>query len=403
MFKKIKKFFRKNQYFFSYLLVPFIFFLLGFSFAFDSKNRDFKKKVSIFADQKEDSFFKKVKDLVDEKYPFQKPSDMQKMYASLQGLVSSYRDDYTVFLPPDELKILNEDIKGNFGGVGMEVGVRDGFLIVTRTLKNSPAERSGIRAGDVILKVNNEEIAGQYFLDVLSKIRGKEGTEVTFTIFRPENAKTKTVKVKREIIHVPTLETEEISDTFVIHLHSFNDESISLFKNAFQEYTKSGKKYLLIDLRENPGGYLGAAIDILSYFVPQGKVLVYEDYGKGKKKKEIRSKGIPVSFSSVKSKQSKIGVLIDKGSASGSEIFAGGIQDYQKGIILGEKSYGKGSVQELIPFENGSALKVTVAHWLTPKKNQISKKGIEPDVTIKNLSDKSMKEIVSIFEQKIKK
>ena len=382
-----------------YLVIPATFFLVGYLYASSSP-----KKIN--TSSVDETFFKTVEEKIQDFYPFKEPSKEKKIYGILQGLARSYGDDYTLFFPPKSSEVFNEDIKGSFGGIGAEVGVRDGILMIMGVLKGSPAEQAGLRAGDIVIKINDKELVNKSFLDALHEIRGEVGTKVKLTIFDPKTEETKEVDVTRAIIEIPTLETESFSDTFVIHLWNFNDKALPLFKEALQKYLKSGKKNLLIDLRGNPGGYLESAIDMLSHFIEQGKILVQEDFGDNASRysgeeKEMRSKGY--SFFSEKTFPEHIAVVIDSGSASASEIFAGALQDYKKAIVLGEKSFGKGSVQQLIPFENGSSLKVTIARWLTPKGRQISKKGIEPDFVIEKVDGLKTDELVKKFEEIISK
>ncbi len=388
---------KKRRFIFYFLVVPLIFFLAGYIYA------------SHFSLDTEDTytvdtpFYKEVEQKLRILYPFKEPTKEEKIYEGLRGLANAYNDDYTMFFPPTNSKLFNQDIEGSFGGIGTEIGVREGFLIILGTLRGSPSEKAGVKVGDIILKVNGDDLANKTLMDALNEIRGKVGTEVKLTLFNPKTEKTREVTIIRDIVEVPTLETESYSNTFVIHLWNFNEKSLSLFKDALKEYLKSKKENLFIDLRGNPGGFLDSAVDMLSYFIEQGKVLVQEDFGDNEDKysmeeKQARSKGYEFPSSHY---PRHIGVVIDSGSASASEIFAGALQDYGKAIVLGEKSFGKGSVQEYIPFENGSSLKVTVARWLTPKGRQISKKGIEPDVKIENVDELKTGELVRRFEEVI--
>ncbi len=384
-----------------YLLVPSLFFLFGFLVA--ATNGTTLRKGEKNSSPVDSAFYKEVEQKLRALYPFKEPSEEEKIYESLRGLTNAYDDDYTTFFPPTNSKLFSQDINGSFSGIGAEISVRDGFLFIEGVLKGSPAEQAGVEAGDVILKINGEDLADKTFMDALKEIRGEVGTKVKLTLFSSKTEKTREVTVTRDVVEIPTLETESHSNTFVIHLWNFNEKSLPLFKKALEEFAQSGKENLLIDLRGNPGGFLDSAIDMLSYFVEQGKVLVQEDFGDNKDKysaeeRQVRSKGY--EFPS-QHRPKHIGVVIDSGSASASEIFAGALQDYGKALILGEKSFGKGSVQEYIPFENGSSLKVTIARWLTPNGRQISKKGIEPDIKIENVSKLETEELVKKFEEAI--
>jgi len=372
--------------------IPMLLFMLGFFISSFLHRNDGVGKT-------ENDFYQEVANIIEEKYPFQEPNSQEKLYGSIKGLVGAYNDDYTIFFSPKNAKVFKQDVEGSFGGIGLEIGIRDGFLVAISPLKGSPAEKAGVRPGDIILKIDGEDVGEKTMYEVLDAIRGEAGTEVTLSVFRPETEALEDIVIHREVIHVPTLETDAIGDTFVISLYNFNDEAVPLFEKALQAYLTSPQKNLLIDLRGNPGGLLGGAIDTLSYFVEQGKVLVQEDFGDNNGEagsREERSKGYPL----LKEKfPQHLGVVIDSGSASASEIFAGALQDYGIAKIFGEQSFGKGSVQELIPFDNGTSLKVTVARWLTPEGRQISENGITPDVWIEDVSTKSTEELVRIFEE----
>lgn len=344
--------------------------------------------------------FWKVWNLVEEKYPFKEPSDDDKRYGAIQGLLGSYHDDYTVFFPPKMSKQFHEDVGGEFGGAGMEIIQREGYVVVT-PLKNSPAEKAGIKAGDIITHIEGESIYNLDMYDIISRIRGEIGSTLNVTIVRLDTKKTLDVSITRDIIKIPVVKTETIDDTFIISLFNFNQNSIEEFKEALEEFKSSGLKYLLFDLRNNPGGYLSESVDMLSYFIEQGFVLVKEDFGDSGKEQIIhRSKG----FDLLNGIHYKMGVLINRGSASASEIFAGALQDHKKAIIIGETSFGKGSIQELIDLDdNDTSIKVTVGRWLTPHDHQISHKGITPDVVIDDVNndDVVIKEAINILKKEI--
>lgn len=335
-----------------------------------------------------------------------KVTDQERVYGAIQGMLATLDDPYTVFFPPEELKDFEGDVQGNFEGVGMEVGIRDGYITVVSPLKGSPAEASGIMTGDRIIKVDNKTIVqGATVEEVVHLIRGKGGTKVTITALRPiSTGSTATTSatgastvqtfektpreftITRATIQVPTIETEtKIANgekTFIIKFYTFTATSPNLFRNALKEFIASGARNLIIDLRGNPGGYLDAAVDVASWFLPQGKVIVTEDFGKKQEQQVFRSKGYDVFNNNL-----RLAILIDGGSASASEILAGALREQGKAIIVGEKSFGKGSVQELIPLTNDTSIKVTVARWLTPKGNSISNNGIIPDVEVKRTAD----------------
>ncbi|MFA7285338.1 MAG: S41 family peptidase [Candidatus Paceibacterota bacterium] len=328
--------------------------------------------------------FWKVWGALDEKYPGANATDNQaRVYGAIKGLVGSLEDPYTSFFTPEEAKLFEEDIAGNFSGVGMEVGMKDKVLTVIAPLKNTPAYNAGIKAGDKILQID-EKITNDLSIDEAIKlIRGEKGTTVALSIYREGENKPREIKIVRDTINVPTIDTELRDDKiFVVKLYSFGATSINLFREAMQEFSDSKTDKLLIDLRGNPGGYLEAAVDMASWFLPNGKTVLIEDYGEGQKQKIYRSHGYDIFNDNL-----KYVILIDGGSASASEILAGAMQDHSKAKIVGTQSYGKGSVQEVIDITNDTLLKVTVAKWLTPNGLSISNKGLTPDYVVEQRND----------------
>jgi len=305
-------------------------------------------------------------------------SDEDKLYGAISGLTSSFGDPYTTFFPPEENKSFNESINGNFEGVGMEIGIRDDMLVVVSPLKNTPAWNAGIKAGDVISKIDDENSIGMSVESAVKLIRGERGTPVVFEILREGESEPLDITVVRDVIDIPTIDTELRSDgVFVISLYSFNAKSNSLFRNALREFILSKSSRLAIDLRGNPGGYLESAVDLSSWFLEAGKVVVREDFGKNEDERVLRSKGYDVFTDNV-----KIAILINGGSASASEIMAGALQEHGEAKLFGTQSFGKGSVQELVDITDETSLKVTIARWLTPNGNSISNGGLTPDFVV---------------------
>jgi carboxyl-terminal processing protease len=323
--------------------------------------------------------FWKVWNNINEKYPnASKITDQEKVYGAIAGLVSSLNDPYSVFFNPGDTKLFEDDIQGNFGGVGMEIGIKDKVLTVIAPLKDTPAYKADIKSGDKILKIDNTVTSGLSVESAIRLIRGDPGTAVTLTISREGEKEPKKIKIIRETINIPTLDTELRKDgIFVIKLYSFSANSPELFRNALKEFSTSNSDKLLLDLRGNPGGYLDAAVSVSSWFLDGGKTVVTEDYGNNLKPKIYRSKGYDIFTDKL-----KFVILIDGGSASASEIVAGAMQDYKKALLVGEKSFGKGSVQEVVNVTSDTILKITVAKWLTPNGNSISEKGLTPDYEI---------------------
>jgi carboxyl-terminal processing protease len=333
--------------------------------------------------------FWKAWDTINEKSPSaDKITDQDRVYGAISGLVGSLNDPYSVFFKPDEAKSFEDAIAGNFEGIGMEVGIKDKILTVIAPLKDTPAYNANIKSGDRILKINDTAAADLSIDEAIKLIRGPKGTTVTLTIFREGEKQPREIKIVRDIVNIPTLDTELRSDgIFVVKLYSFDASSASLFRNAMKKFVDSKTDKLLLDLRGNPGGYLDAAVDMASWFLPNGKTVVTEDYGDKKTADVYRSKGYDIFNDKL-----KFVILIDSGSASASEILAGAMQDNGKAKLVGEQSFGKGSVQEVIKLTPNTLLKLTVAKWLTPKGTSISEKGLTPDykveVTQKDLDAK---------------
>lgn len=328
-----------------------------------------------------DSFeqFYEVWKVLNEKHPGseEKTTD-DKMWGAIGGLVSSLDDPYTVFFPPKENEQFNIDLKGEFYGVGMEVGMREYGLTVVAPLKNSPAEQAGVKSGDVIIKIDSSLTSDLDVDEAVDLIRGEKGTEVTLTVLREGDESTREIKIIRDLVKIPLIETEHRKEdgVFIINLFSFNDGSIEAMEDALTEFVESKSKNLILDLRNNPGGYLSAAIDISSWFLEEGKVVVEEEGKLEKYNKTYRSGRhfLAGDYNMV--------VLVDGGSASASEIVAGALQEHGKAKLVGTKTFGKGSVQELVPMQNGTSLKVTVAKWLTPGGVSISENGLTPDIEV---------------------
>lgn len=304
------------------------------------------------------------------------PTTKDKLYGAIQGLAASYGDPYTVFFPPTEAKAFSETISGSFAGVGMEIDVKNGVLTVVAPLKGTPAEAAGIKSGDAIVAIDGTSTEGLSTDAAVQKIRGKKGTPVTFTIVR--NKKAFDVKVVRDTIQVPETDDSYNAKTGVykIALYQFTANSADLFDQAFERFKKSGSKKLIIDLRGNPGGYLDAAVDIASHFLPKGTTIVTEDFG-GKQQNDVHTS---LGYMDLP-KGTQVVVLVDGGSASASEILSGALQDNHAAEIIGSQSFGKGSVQQLINIGDG-ALKVTVARWITPAGHWIMGNGITPDIKV---------------------
>lgn len=308
------------------------------------------------------------------------PSAKDRIFGAIQGLAASYGDPYTVFFPPKEAATFADNISGSFAGIGVEIGVKNNVLTVIAPLKGTPAETAGIKAGDIIAAIDGKSTDGVSIDEAVSRIRGPVGTTVDLTVIRA--GKALDIKIVRETIQIPETSDglDAASGVYHIALYEFTANSANLFDEALARFRASGSKKLIIDLRGNPGGYLDAAVDIASHFLPKGATVVTEDFD-GKEPNQVHTSlgydDIPPG--------TKVAVLIDGGSASASEILAGALQDNHAATIIGTQSFGKGSVQTLIPLDGGS-LKITVARWITPAGHWIMGNGITPDIVVPYLS-----------------
>lgn len=328
--------------------------------------------------------FWKAWNVINEHYaPTEEVATEDKVWGAIQGLADSLGDPYTVFMPPEETKIFEELINGSFGGVGMEIGEREGFITVIAPLKGTPADLAGIHAGDIVASINGTSTAGMNVDDAVGLIRGEEGTVVTLEVLRDGHDDFLTFDIIRDIIVIPTLDTETRGDTFIISLYNFDANAPSEFRKAMNAFVASNADNLILDVRGNPGGFLDAAVDIASYFVPAGDIIVEERYD-GDDVDDVvhRSRGYVLRRA-----PARMVVLVDEGSASASEIVAGALQEHDVATLVGAQTFGKGSVQELIPITSDTALKLTVAQWLTPEGNSISDGGLTPDVIVEASND----------------
>ena len=309
------------------------------------------------------------------------PTEQNKMWGAIEGLTASYGDPYTVFFPPQQAKDFEDNITGSFGGIGLEIGENsDGVLEAIAPLKGTPAAAAGFLPGDLIVGINGTSTANISSDDAVDLIRGPIGTYVTLSIVR--NGKEQDIKVERETIQVPEIDygLNKTTGVYDIALYEFTQNSADLFNTAFTAFKASGSKLLVIDLRNNPGGYLTAAVSIASHFLPKGETIVTEDYEGHQPNDVLTSAGtddVPAG--------TKVVILINQGSASASEILSGALKDNNVATLIGTRSFGKGSVQTLINIDGGS-LKVTIARWLTPAGINIMGNGITPDIDVEATS-----------------
>jgi len=317
--------------------------------------------------------------------------DQERVWGMIEGLAASLNDPYTFFLPPSENQQFSADMSGSFEGVGMEIAVRDQVLTVVSPLKGTPADKAGIKSKDLILKIDGVSTAGMDVGSAVHKIRGPKGTEVVFTLMREKWNEPREIKVIRDVINVPvvTASSHTVASArdgvFVLTLSTFTSNSPDLFRNALRQFIESGDTKLILDLRGNPGGYLEAAVNMASWFLPSGKIIVSEDYAGHSANIVHRSLGYDIFNDNL-----KMVILVDHGSASAAEILAGALRHYGVAQLVGTNTFGKGSVQELVDISPGTALKITVARWLGPDGVQIPRDGIVPDVKVE-ISDEDAK------------
>lgn len=299
------------------------------------------------------------------------------VYGAIAGAFASLGDPYTAFLSPKINEEFTKELSGELEGIGIKIGVLDDYPTVIAPLKDSPAQKAGIKAKDKIVKVDDFDTQGQLIDLVVSKIRGPQGTKVTLGIER--NGETKKFEVTREKISVDTVETRFVGDVAYILVNEFGVQTTNEFAKVVAQVEKENIGKIIIDLRNNPGGILDTAIEMTGYlFNPDTKVVIE----KGKSSEKIHKTSGPGNL-----KNSKLVVLVNEGSASAAEILAGAVQDNDRGEVLGAKTYGKGTVQQLDFLPQGTSVKITVAKWLTPNGHDIDKSGITPDIEIKEEDD----------------
>ena len=308
-----------------------------------------------------------------------------------KGLTESLGDVYTVYMDNEEAKEFEDDLHGNVGaGIGVEMGLRDGYVRVLRTLPDNPAREAGILAGDILYKVNGEEVYDLSTEEISKKVRGEEGTEVEVTVVRDGNEKT--FKMKREVINNVSAYVEYDGSTAIVTVTRFDNDTGTMVQGFAKDFEKKGVKKVILDLRGNGGGYVSAAQDLLSLWIDGETILL-------QKSKHFDDSDMKALTGKASLKDMKTIVLVNGSTASASEIVAGALQDYGKATVVGETTYGKGVVQQLYDLSGGSKLKVTTASWYTPKDRSINKTGIEPDVKV----ERSYEDINSMRDPQLDK
>jgi carboxyl-terminal processing protease len=348
--------------------VALITFALGFIVGFASQGKqseDEYKYLRMFTD---------VLRIIKENY-VEPVSTRDLIYGALNGMTKSL-DPFSTFFTPKQYESFKQETQGEFGGVGIEIGMEKGRPVVISPIEGTPAFKAGIKPGDVILEIDGEDTSNMSLIDVVQRIRGKVGTKVQLTIYRKGMEKPMKIELERALIRIESVRWTTLGDVGYIKLSQFNENASVQVERALKELTSQRVKGIILDLRNDPGGLLSEAVNVVDLFLPEGKLVVYTRGRNGETQKYFarRKPVVPDDLPVI--------VLINKGSASASEIVAGALQDYKRAIILGEKSFGKASVQNIIPLEDGSALKLTVAYYYTPLGRLIHNRGIVPDVQV---------------------
>jgi carboxyl-terminal processing protease len=323
------------------------------------------------------------------------------MDSAINGVLQSL-DPYSAYMSPDLFKSMQTESKGEFGGLGIEIGMEAGVVKVIAPIADTPAEKAGIKAGDYIVRINDEQVQGKTLMEAVKLMRGPVGSSIELTVRRKDVKKSLSFKIQRQIIEVKSVESKVLGkkkNIGYIKLKSFNENSDKQFINMVKSFEKKKLIGYIVDLRNNPGGLLNQAITITDFFLEKGEIVST----KGRRISETR-KFFARAGDGVKGKP--IIVLINNGSASASEIFAGALKDHKRAIILGENSYGKGSVQSIIPLKNGGGIRLTISKYYLPSGKSISEVGVSPDIIVKEQNqfeldtdnDNQLKYAIKLFQ-----
>ena len=348
------------------IFLSFLFFNLNFNYSYS--NNELYNKIDLFGEVLE----KIKKDYVDD------VNQSKMMDAAINGVLQSL-DPYSAYMSPEFFKEMQTDTRGEFGGLGIEIGMEAGVVKVISPIDDTPAEQAGIKAGDYIVKIGNDQVQGKSLMEAVKLMRGLVGTSIELTIRRKNLKKPLVFKIARKIIEVKSVSSKILGNNKnlgYIRLKSFNQNSDKQFLEIIKKFEKNEKvKGYILDLRNNPGGLLTQAINITGFFLDDGEIVST----KGRKASETR-KFFAKKGDAIKGKP--VIVLINNGSASASEIFAGALKDHKRAIILGENSYGKGSVQSIIPLRNGGGMRLTISKYYLPSGKSISDVGVTPDIFV---------------------
>lgn len=321
--------------------------------------------------------------LIQKKYVDRPVGETKMMYGAIAGLVASLGDPYSMYFDPETADKFTKELSGTFDGIGAEIAYKNDNLVIVAPLPGTPAQKAGLKAGDKIIGINNLDTRGMAVDYAVSIIRGEKGTEVTLLIMRDGFDKPKEYKIVRDTIKVDSVKWEMKKtgqkDIAYVTITTFNDDTEESLNKAIGEILAKNPDGIILNLRDDPGGYLNTAVSVASEWVDKGELIVTESHDS--EKLEYKSEKNP------RFKGFKTIVLINEGSASASEIVAGALKDHKLATLIGEKSFGKGTVQSLEPLSDGSVIKLTIAKWLTPNGTEIQKKGIEPDIAVELTKD----------------
>ena len=353
------------------LLFTFLFLVLFFNKSFSANYEDIYKKIDLFSE---------VLDKINKEY-VDDVNQSETIDAAINGVLQSL-DPYSAYMSPDMFNNMQTETSGEFGGLGIEVGMEAGVVKVISPIDNSPASRIGVKAGDYIVKINDEQVQGKSLMEAVELMRGPVGSNIKITVRRRGVKKALIFNITREIIEVQSVKSElKKKEIGYIRLTSFNENSSSQIKNKLNNFKKNKNiKGYILDLRNNPGGLLSQAIKISDFFLDNGEIVSTKSIKKSENRKWFAKKGDTINGTTLV-------VLINYGSASASEIVAGALKDHKRAIIIGENSYGKGSVQSIIPLKNRGAIRLTISKYYLPSGKSISEVGITPDIEIAESSD----------------
>lgn len=324
-------------------------------------------------------------------------SDEKLFYGAIKGLVGAAGDPYTAFFTPEEARQFLEEARGHFDGIGAEIGFRNGILSIVAPLPSTPAEKAGLLAGDHILRIDGQSTDDMTLEEAVTRIRGNAGTKVTLQIFREEEKEPRDITILRARIDIPTLEIsrDDERDIIIFQLSNFSEDAPSRFREMIPELTRHLPSGIILDLRNNPGGFLDAAVEIAGWFLaPNTPVVIERERGKENTVRLAQGSGILADIPTV--------VLINRGTASAAEILAGALRDNRDVLLVGEKTFGKGTIQEFPPLSGGAALKVTIGEWLTPNGTSLRESGLAPDKEITDNPDTEIDEILEAGKEALR-